>query len=139
MFWLRHTPTLGPLGGIWEATELGGRGALQLLLHLPRGLDYAWPEQSGARNLIQLALLAATVALTDAAVARRCCRWVARAATTGFPLVSVPRFVVADVPLFMALAALLVERPRARTITLVAFGAVGGVACVAFSRFNWVA
>ena len=149
VFWLRHTPTLGPLGGIWEATELGGRGALQLLLHLPRGLDYAWPEQSGARNLIQLALLAATVALTVVAWRRFGPALGVYSATylalllstvaTGFPLVSFPRFVVADFPLFMALAALLVERPRARTITLVAFGAVGGVACVAFSRFNWVA
>ena len=58
---------------------------------------------------------------------------------TGYPLVSFPRFVLGDFPLFIALASLLVDRPRARTITLVTFAAVGAVAGVAFSRVIWVA
>ena len=148
-FWLRHTPTLGPLGGLWEATELGARGGLQILLHLPRGLAYGWPEQSGGRNLIQLLLLAAAIALTVVAWRRLGAALGLYSATylaillstvaTGFPLVSFPRFVLGDFPLFIALASLLVDRPRARTITLVAFGAVGAVAGVAFSRVSWVA
>ena len=148
-FWLRHTPTLGPLGGLWDATNLGARGGLQILLHLPRDMAYAWPEQSGARNLIQLALLAATIALTVVAWRRLGTAFAVYYATylalllstvaTGFPLVSFPRFVLGDFPLFIALASLLVEHPRARTITLVTFGAVGAVAGVAFSRVFWVA
>ena len=41
-FWQRHTPTLGPLGGLWEAAESAYHGAAQLLLHLPRTGDGAY-------------------------------------------------------------------------------------------------
>ena len=59
--------------------------------------------------------------------------------STWFPLQSLPRYLLADFPLFLALASLLDGRPRARTATLVAFGAVGAVAAVAFSRHVWIA
>jgi hypothetical protein len=55
------------------------------------------------------------------------------------PLVSFPRFLLADFPLFMALATVLEDRPRLRTSVLLLFAAAGAVAAVAFSRKVWVA
>jgi hypothetical protein len=57
----------------------------------------------------------------------------------GFPLVSLPRFVLADFPLFLALAAVTADRPRARDAVLWGFGAVGAAAAIAFSRGVWIA
>jgi hypothetical protein len=57
----------------------------------------------------------------------------------GFPLVSLPRFLLADFPLFLALASLTLERPRARDAVLVAFAALGAVAAAAFARAIWIA
>jgi hypothetical protein len=55
-----------------------------------------------------------------------------------FPLASLPRYLLTNFPLFIALAALLRDRPRAREATLIAFGAVGAAAAVAFSRHIWI-
>ena len=60
-------------------------------------------------------------------------------AVEGFPLVSLPRFLMDDFPIVLALAALTRERPRAREILLVAFGAVSAVAGVAFAHAVWIA
>ena len=57
----------------------------------------------------------------------------------GFPLVSLPRFLLGDFPLFLALAAVTLDRPRARDAVLVGFAAVGAAAAVAFSRGIWIA
>jgi hypothetical protein len=57
----------------------------------------------------------------------------------GFPLVSLPRFLLADFPLFLALAALTLDRPRAREVTLCTFAALGAVAAAAFARGIWIA
>src|SRR5215208_7650890 len=35
-YWLRDTPLLGPVGGLWQAFSQAGHGALQVLLHLRR-------------------------------------------------------------------------------------------------------
>ena len=55
-----------------------------------------------------------------------------------FPLASFPRYLLGDFPLFLALAALLETRPRARTCVLFGFSAVGAVAAVAYSRKIWI-
>ena len=55
------------------------------------------------------------------------------------PLVSFPRFLLADFPLFIALAAVLQRRPRLRTAVLIVFGATATAAAVAFSRKIWIA
>jgi hypothetical protein len=55
------------------------------------------------------------------------------------PLVSEPRFLLADFPLFLALGGLTERRPRLRLTLLCAFSAVGAVAAVAFSRGAWIA
>jgi hypothetical protein len=57
----------------------------------------------------------------------------------GFPLVSLPRFLLADFPLLLALAALTLDRPRAREIALCSFAAVAAVAAAAFARGIWIA
>jgi hypothetical protein len=57
----------------------------------------------------------------------------------GFPLVSMPRFVLTDFPVLIALASVLQGRPRARTTVLVALGALGAAAGIAFSRGEWIA
>ena len=55
-----------------------------------------------------------------------------------FPLASFPRYLLADFPVFLALAALLRDRPRARQVVLCGFAAIGAVAAVAYSRKVWV-
>lgn len=148
-FWGRHTPTLGPLGGLWEAFDQGRRGAMQVLLHLPRAMEFGWAEESGSRNALHLLLLAAAVWLTWEAWRRLGPAFglysaayllvILSAPVAGFPLVSLPRFLLGDFPLFLALAAVLERRPRARALVLYAFVAIGGMAAVGFARHAWVA
>ena len=57
----------------------------------------------------------------------------------GFPLVSLPRFLLGDFPLFLALASVTLDHPRARGPTVCAFAAVGALAAAAFARGIWVA
>lgn len=52
----------------------------------------------------------------------------------GFPLVSMPRFMLTDFPVLMARAAVVRERPSLRTGVLVGLGTLGAVAGLAFSR-----
>jgi hypothetical protein len=59
--------------------------------------------------------------------------------STGFPLVSLPRFVLSDFPVLIALAAVIAGRPALRTGVLVGLGAVSAVAGVAFARGVWIA
>src|ERR671922_294891 len=55
-----------------------------------------------------------------------------------FPLASFDRYLLADFPVFLALAALLRNHPRARQIVLFTFAAVGAVAAVGYSRKVWI-
>jgi hypothetical protein len=55
------------------------------------------------------------------------------------PLLSFPRYVLGNFPVFIALAATLQERPRARQAVLIGFAAVSAVAAVAFARKTWIA
>jgi hypothetical protein len=61
------------------------------------------------------------------------------APSRGFPLVSLPRFLMCDFPLVIALATLLQGRPRVRQWTLIGFASASAVAGVAFSRGVWIA
>jgi hypothetical protein len=54
------------------------------------------------------------------------------------PLVSEPRFLLADFPLFVTLAVLSAERPRLRSIVIASFAAAGLVAGVGFAHGVWV-
>jgi len=147
VYWLRHTPPLGPLQGLFDAFRSGEQGLAQLVLHLPGG-HYGKPEQFAIWNVVFLALLLVAAWLTWEAWRRLGAAYGVYSAATLLivlsspadvvPLVSLPRFLLADFPLFLALAALLADRPRARRIVVDAFAAVGAVAAVAFARGSWV-
>lgn len=152
IYWLRHTPTLGPIGGLWEALQSGWRGAAELARHLPRegGAPQGLPQrdQVGTWNALHLLLLLAAFALTWVAWRRLGAAFglyslatlavILLSPPSYFPLASFPRYLLADFPVFLALAALVRDRPRARQIVLCGFAAVGAVAAVAYSRKVWV-
>jgi hypothetical protein len=152
LYWLRETSPLGPIGGLWEAVSAGYHGAAELLLHLPRelGEPEGFPDRDrfAIWNVLHLLLLAAALWLTWV-VWRRLgpalglyAVAVDAAVLSGthavFPLASLPRYLLTNFPLFIALAALLRDRPRAREATLIAFAAVGAAAAIAFSRHIWI-
>jgi hypothetical protein len=151
-FWLRHVPATGPLGGLWAALKSGEQGAAQLVLHLPARSGapsgFGKPEQFAVWNVVQLALLVAACALTWI-----CWKRVSRAAAlysaativlflsapaAVVPLVSEPRFLNGDFPLFIALAAVAAGRPRLRSALVVWFAAFGLLAAVGFAHGVWV-
>jgi hypothetical protein len=145
--WNRDTSPLGPLAGIRDAIQAAGHGARDLL-DLPSG-GPGHDEQVALWNVSHLVLLVAAVWLTSVAWQRLGPAFGAYSAATlaillsapaeGFPLVSLPRFLLADFPLFLALASLTLERPRARDAVLAAFAALGAAAVAAFARGIWVA
>jgi hypothetical protein len=145
--WNRDASPLGPMKGIKDAVLSAGRGVRDLV-DFPAGGP--GPEQRAARwNLSHLAVLAAAVWRAGVALRRLGAAVGAYSGATlaialsapadGFPLVSLPRFLLVDFPLFLALAALTLERPRARDGVLAAFAALGAVAAAAFARGIWVA
>jgi Mannosyltransferase (PIG-V) len=151
-FWLRHVPATGPIGGAWAALKSGEQGAAQLVLHLPAGTGapsgFGKPEQFAIWNVVQLALLVAACVLTWL-----CWKTVNRAAAlysaatillflsapaAVVPLVSEPRFLLADFPLFVTLAVLCAERPRLRSLVIASFAGVGLLAGVGFAHGVWI-
>ena len=139
--WLRHTPALGPLTGLWDAVHAGERGAAQLALHLPSG-TYGKPEQWAIWNLTNLVLLVLAAWLTWVAWRRLGVAYglyslatlviVLSSPAAVVPLVSLPRFLLADFPLFIVLA------PYARVLAPT-FAALGAAAAIAFAHGRWVA
>lgn len=142
VFWQRHTPALGPLQGLWDAAHAAEQGLAQLVLHLPQDGPYGKPEEFAIRNLGEFALLGAAAWLTWVAWRRLGAAYglyslatlviVLSSPADVTPLVSLPRFLLADFPLFIVLAPY-------RRVLVPAFAAVGAVAAVAFSRGVWVA
>lgn len=151
--WEREAHVLGPLGGLWMAIEAGGHGALEILRDLPRtepgGAGYSQALQVNFWNVAHLALLVPLAWLTWVAWRRLGPAFglyalatlvvILSVPSTGFPLVSLPRFVISDFPVLVALAAVLAERPSIRTGVLVGLGASSAAAGVAFSRGIWIA
>jgi Mannosyltransferase (PIG-V) len=149
-YWHRHTPTLGPLRGLWDATSSAYHGAAELLLHLPRGGGgFRTPDAWAMWNVLQFLLLVAAIWLTVLAWRRFGPAFGLYSAATiaiylsspaqFVPLVSEPRFLLSDFPLFVVLGSLVADRPRARQWLACAFAAAGGIAALAFSRGSWVA
>jgi Mannosyltransferase (PIG-V) len=151
--WDRELATLGPLGGAWMAFQAGGHGALELLRDLPRtGVDgpgYTQALQVSFWNAVHLLLLVPVVFLTWVAW-RRLGRALGLYALTtlivilsvpseGFPLVSMPRFLLTDFPVLIAMAAVIQGSPRLRTGVLIGLGALSAAAGIAFSREVWIA
>jgi Mannosyltransferase (PIG-V) len=151
--WDRNLATLGPLGGLWMAIQAGGHGALEILRDLPRtGIDspgYSQALQVSFWNALHLVLFVPLAWLTWIAWRRLGHALGLYAAATlvvilsvpseGFPLVSMPRFVLTDFPVLIALASVIQGRRRLRTGVLVGLGALSAVAGVAFSRDVWIA
>jgi len=141
-FWLRRTPTLGPFAGLWDAAHSAEQGVAQLVLHLPEHGAYGKPEQYAIWNIVQFALLVAAAWLTWLV-------WRQLGAAYGLyslatllivlsspadvvPLVSLPRFLLADFPLFVVLA-------RWQGVLAPVFGSVGAAAAIGFASGKWIA
>lgn len=147
--WHRKTATLGPLGGLWDAVQAGGHGGLRLLRHLPRGQAFTPADRLAFWNAFHLLLLVPAGWLTWVAWRRLGPAFglyslttlliVLAAPSQGFPLVSLPRFLMADFPVLLAVAALLRDRPDRRTLVLGVFGALSAVAGIAFAHATWIA
>jgi hypothetical protein len=150
VYWHRHVHGAGPLSGLWLAVKFGYHGASELAQHLPRApAAIQHKDQWASWNVVQLLLLIAAAWLTWVA-------WVRLGAAYGLfslatllivltspadlvPLVSLPRFLLGDFPLFIALATVCAGRPRLRQWLLIGFAAAGGAAAVAFAHHVWVA
>jgi hypothetical protein len=145
--WNREASLLGPLEGLRDSVLAAGRGARDLLDLPASGPGH--DQRVALWNLSHLLLLAGAGWLTWVAWRRLGAPFGAYSAATlaillsspaeGFPLVSLPRLLLVDFPLFLALASLTLERPRAREVTLLTFAAVGAVAAAGFARGIWVA
>lgn len=153
LHWHRHIETFGPLGGLFHAVSSGWHGAIELIRHLPAGTGspHGFPsrDQLATWNVLQLLLLIGVLWLTWVA-------WRRLGPALGLyavsmdvlllsntvavvPLMSFPRYVLGNFPLFIALAAELRGRPRARQVVLIGFAALSAVAAVAFARGTWIA
>jgi hypothetical protein len=151
VYWNRHVHSGGPLTGLWLAVRDGYQGASELVQHLPRAPHGAFEhrDQWASWNVVQLLLLAAAAWLTWVAWTRLGTAYglyslatlviILTSPADLVPLVSLPRFLLGDFPLFLALALLLRDRPAPRLWTLVAFAAIGGAAAVAFAHHVWIA
>jgi hypothetical protein len=152
--WDRFVPTLGPLSGLWMAIQAGGHGGLEILRHLPRSRDvgaegYSPVDRIAFWNAVHLVLLVPLAWLTWIAWRRIGVAFglyalatltvILTAPSRGFPLVSMPRFVLVDFPVLIAIATLIQSRPGVRTAVLVGLGAASAAAGVAFARGVWIA
>ena len=145
--WNRETSSLGPLGGLRDSLQAAGRGARDLLSIPATGPGHE--ERVALWNLSHFGLLLVAGWLTWVAWRRLGVAFGVYSVATlaiflsvpaeGFPLVSLPRFLLGDFPLFLALASVTLDHPRARGPTVCAFAAVGALAAAAFARGIWVA
>ena len=145
--WDREASLLGPLDGLRDAVLAAGRGVRDLVDIPAAGPGH--DQRVALWNVTHLVLLGAAAWLTWVAWVRLGAAFGAYSAATlaialaapaeGFPLVSLPRFLLADFPLFLALAAVTADRPRTRDATLIGFAAVGAVCAAAFARGIWIA
>jgi hypothetical protein len=150
--WNRRVPTLGPLGGLKEAIDEGVRSADLILRHLPSAsnapagfdMNYQW----AFLNAAHLVFFVIAVALTVVAWRRLGPAFGLYSAATltlilsdppkGYPLQAMPRYLLADFPLVLALAALTERRPGARTWTIATLAALTTLGAIAFSRDLWL-
>jgi mannosyltransferase PIG-V len=139
-YWLRE-----PLSPRWIWHEFRNvPGAIsQLVLHLPSP-PFPHYVQTAAADVYDFAFLVFGAVFTWVAWKRLGAAFglyslltlaiVVLTPTSWRPLLSTPRFVLADFPVFLALAAVLADRPRARDAVLAGFAALGAVLAVAFAR-----
>jgi hypothetical protein len=149
----RETPALGPLAGLWDSVDFAAHGAAELVRHLPERLGapggYPLRDQYAIWNVTHFLLLLAAVWLTWHAWRRLGAAYGGYSAAIlaivlatpieVFPLQGLPRFLVVDFPLFLALADITRDRPRLRTTLLCTFAATGALAAAAFAHDIWIA
>jgi MFS family permease len=149
----RETPKLGPLAGLWDSVDFAAHGAAELVRHLPERLGapagYPVRDQYATWNVTHFLLLVAALWLTWYAWRRLGPAYGGYSAAIlaivlatpieVFPLQGLPRFLVVDFPLFLALADVTRDRPRLRTTLLCTFAAAGALAAAAFAHDIWIA
>ena len=140
-YWLRKPFSLH---WIWHEFRNVPGALSQVTLHLPADGVYPRYVHTAAADLYDFAFLVLGAWLTWVAWKRLGRAFglyslltlliVVVTPTTWRPLLSMPRFLLADFPVFLALAALLEGRPRARELVFAGSAALGAVLAVAFSR-----
>jgi hypothetical protein len=151
--WYRNVERFGAFGGLWHSLRSGWQGAAELGRHLPAGAGspqgFPSRDQLATWNVLHLFVLVVVLWLTWVA-------WRRLGPALGLyalsmdvlllsntvavvPLLSFPRYVLGNFPVFIALAATLEDRPRARQAVLIGLAAVSAVAAVAFARKTWIA
>lgn len=147
--WYRHTATLGPLGGLWDAARTFGTSLEQLTLG---SATHTYGPSVGADHFAALnveATLFFVVAVTLSIVAWRVVgaaygvmaliAVVAPVATPAIdqPLLSMPRFTLVAFPIFIALARVC-STPRAERAVVGVSAALLGVATVQWALWQFV-
>jgi Mannosyltransferase (PIG-V) len=140
-YWHRQSPSPH---AYWVELRAWEASFSNLLLHLPAHGPYPDYVVLAVKNLFDLAFLVAAVWLSVLAWRRvgpalALFSWATLALVVGAPtsdevLVGLPRFLLADIPLFIVLASLLERRPRARELVYAGFAAVGAATAVGFAR-----
>jgi hypothetical protein len=128
----------------WEELRSWEASVSNLLFHLPAHGPYPDYVVLAVKNLFDLAFLAAAIWLSVLAWRRvgpalATFSWATLVLVVGAPtkdevLVGLPRFLLADLPLFLVLASLLERRPRERELVYAGFAAVGAATAVGFAR-----
>jgi hypothetical protein len=147
--WHRHASPAGPLGGIWDGVVAGWRGLEQFVVGHGTHVSGANPMHAAATNLQALVYLVLFLALTFVAWRRFGAAYGLFAAvslaiplsypSSRWPLLSLPRFGLVIFPLFLALASLTSDRPRAHTAVVACSALFLGVAVVQWALWQWVA
>ena len=150
-YWDRSLSPAGPLGGVWDSLR-AARDGVGMVLHVSvRDNDLGRATQTPTWNVVDFLILVVAVGLTvvvfkrlGPALGLYSAGYLAIAVSSPVSgeqevLQSLARFLLADFPLFIAGASLLSGAPRARTVVMTSFAALGAAACILFSRGAWVA
>jgi hypothetical protein len=149
-YWHRITPDWGPATGLWLALRLGGRGLEHLFSDLSRTGDrFAYADAVALWQVSHAVLLLGAVWLTYVAWRRLGAAYglysaaalllVLSTPVNWFPLQSLPRHLLVNFPVLLALAALVRDRPAARRRLLFSFGTLGAGAGILAAQGTWVA
>ena len=147
--WHRHFSAAGPLGGIWDGLVAGWRGLEQFVVGHGTHVSGVNPMHAAAENVQAALFLVLFLVLTVVAWRRFGAPYGLFAAvslaiplsypSTRWPLLSLPRFGLVIFPLFLALAALTANRPRAHNAVVACSALLLGVAIVQWALWQWVA
>ncbi|HVM58266.1 MAG TPA: mannosyltransferase family protein [Gaiellaceae bacterium] len=150
--WGRHLSYAGPLAGLWHGLQAAWAGIEQVATgdatrYWPHAAAAADPLRTASRNLEDFAFLAVFAWLGVLAWRRFGAPYglfvlgslavPLSAPTSGYPLLSMPRFCLPLFPAFMALAAITVSPRRERTV-LAASSLLLGAVIVEWVAGQWV-